>query len=241
MSVRRFSTALLFLTMSLIAILFNNCSGQMQSAESSATEEASETPPPAGSGKLTAKVDSVSTDGRIWGYAQDAYNKQALIKMFFYLDGPVGTGTYVGTITANVPSVGTYAGHYFSYQLPSEWMNGKPHQLYVYGISAKPENLIAPSPLAFAAYMPKAEAVFNQRVSPITSGDCMRCHAWTYRSLFYGPLMNPSPFKGGTATNNRLIRKIGGLEGHGGGNFCPGGLDSGPCAEVQAWWKAEFQ
>jgi len=242
---RRAAYVLLFLSMAWTSLLFNNCAGQLSTIESVEGLETSSQAPPPSSGstpnlQLVARLDSISSDGKAYGYAQNSRDKAKQIKVLFYVNAPVGTGTYVGEATANGNSPGTYTGHYFSFQIPAEFANGKSQKLYVYGVSAKPENLILPSPMTFASYTPKAEAYFNQNIALTTGADCARCHGWSYRSLYFGPLINPTPFGGGTATNNRLIRKVGGLEGHGGGNFCPGGIDTGICANLQAWWHAEF-
>jgi hypothetical protein len=232
----------LFFSFLSITVLFNNCAPSKGGDET--VEEASEPEVEMVkdfSGKLTASFQSVSVDGKAFGYAFDSMNKTAAIKVIFYANGPVGTGVYVGEIVAKESGVGAYAGHYFSYKIPAELANGKTQSLYAYGHEAKPEYLIGKAPKTFISYSPKAEAYFNQYIGPFVNSSCKSCHTWNYQSLFYGPLMSPSPTAGGTKTNNKFIRKMSGLEGHNGGQFCSAGVNSDICVNIQAWWQLEFQ
>lgn len=233
---------LLFLSFSSLTILFNNCAPNNGPAdESNVTAESSVELVTDFSGKLTANFQYVSTDGKAWGYALDSVNKTQAIKVIFYANGPVGTGTYAGEIVAKESGVGTYAGHYYAFKVPAELANGKTQKLYAYGHEAKPEYLIKPSPVTFVSYSPKAEEFFNANMKPFIDNNCARCHSWTYQAAFFGPLMTPLPINGGTATTNRLIRKLSGLDGHSGGTFCNGGINVGICTTIQAWWAQEFQ
>ncbi len=225
--------------------LFNNCAGH-KAEVTEETSSASSTPVVTSttfSGKLAANIQYVSTDGRAWGYASDAVNKSSILKVLFYANGPVGTGTYVGEAPANQAGAGTNQGHYFSFKVPVELANGKSQQLYAYAHEAKAANLIPGSPVSFYSYTPKAEAYFNQNIAPYVANNCYRCHGatWNYRNLYFGPLINPLPANGGTASNNRIIKKMAGLEGHAGGVFCTNGANMDFCASVQGWWQAEFQ
>ena len=223
--------------------LFTNCAAPMESEpETQVTAAESNVEVVADfSGKLTANLQYVSTDGKAWGYALDSVNKDKAIKVIFYANGPVGTGTYAGEIIAKEVGVGANQGHYFSFKVPADLANGKTQKLWAYGHEAIAANLIKPSPISFVSYTPKAEPYFNTNIAPYVNSQCVRCHTWTYTAAFYGPLMNALPLNGGTATNNKLIRKLSGLEGHSGGQFCTGGVNSGICTSIQAWWTAEFQ
>jgi len=53
-------------------------------------------------------------------------------------------------------------------------------------------------------------------------------------------LSNALKAKGGTALNNDLIKTAANISFHSGGNRCPGGLNLGVCAQIQAWWNQEF-
>jgi hypothetical protein len=227
------------------SVLFNNCAGN-KAEESGETSQAS-TPPVTAtsfSGKLSANLQYVSSDGRAWGYATDSVNKSSILKVLFYANGPVGTGTYLGQVAAKENGVGTYAGHYFTFKVPPELANGQPQKIYAYAHEAKAAYLISPSPLTFTSYTPKAEAYFTANVWPYIANNCTRCHVgetWSYKNMYFGPLINPLPSNGGTATNNKIIKKMAGLEGHAGGTFCTNGVNADFCANVQNWWRAEFQ
>lgn len=245
MKARHSGYIVVFLSFLSISVLFNNCApskeqepGAEVSAASAETEVELVTD---FSGKLTANFQYVSTDGRAFGYALDSVNKTKAIKVIFYADGPVGTGTLVGEIVAKESGVGANAGHYFSFKVPAAFAAGKSQKLWAYGHEAKPENLIKPSPVTYVAYSPKAESYFNTNLAPFINTNCTRCHTWTYQAAFFGPFMNPLPLNAGTtAVSNRLIRKMSGLEGHSGGQFCQG-VNDGICMNLQAWWTAEFK
>lgn len=236
---------ILFLSFSSITVLFNNCAPNKDepAAVEASNSEASVEVVTDFSGKLTANFQYVTTDGKAWGYAYDTLNKTKALKVIFYAGGPVGTGKYVGELIAKEAGVGANAGHYFSYKIPAEFSNGKPQKMWAYGHEATAANLIKPSPITFASYTPKAEDFFNANIKPFIQSNCTQCHTWTYSAAFYGPLMNalPPPSGTGTATTNKLIRKMAGLEGHNGGVFCTGGVTAGICPQIQAWWNAEFQ
>lgn len=243
MRARHYWYFILFLSFSSTTVLFNNCAGSHPDGEAGAAAEVESTMEVVTefSGKMTASFQYVSLDGKAWGYALDSQDKTKALKVFFYADGPVGTGRYVGEIVAKEGGVGANAGHYFSFKVPADIANGKYQKLWAYGHEAKVENLIKPSPITFVSYFPKAEAFYNQNVAPFISSQCARCHGWNYGALMYGPLLNSTPITGGTALNNKLIRKVSGGEGHNGGNFCSAGVNTGFCASLQAWWAAEFQ
>lgn len=247
MKVRHSWYVLLFLSFISMTTLFNNCAPPPNRPEDSVSDENTEETESNAevitvfSGKLTASFQYVSTDGKASGYALDAEDKSKVLRVVFYANGPVGTGIYAGEAVAKVNGVGAYVGHYFTFQVPPELANGKSQKLYAYGHEARPEYLIKPSPVSFVSYTPKAEDYFNTNIAPFISQNCTGCHTWTYKAAFYGPLMNALPTAGGTATNNRLIKKMSGLESHTGGVFCTSGVNSGICPSLQTWWTKEFQ
>lgn len=244
MKARKFWYSILFISFLSTTVLFNNCAGEQPAADSndqSSTGEPQMEVVTDFSGKLTAKFEYVSTDGKTWGYALDTKDKTKALKVLFYAGGPVGTGTYVGEIVANIAGVGTNAGHYFTFKVPSTLANGAYQKLWAYGHEAKTENLIAGSPVQFVSYTPKAEAYYNQNIAPFIATNCTSCHSWTYASLYYAPLMNPLPVNpASVASGNRLIQKMSGGTGHNGGQFCTS-ASTGVCANLQAWWTQEFR
>ncbi len=235
---------ILLLSIGSTSVLFTNCApnnDEPAAAVQASTAEANVDVVTDFSGKLTASFQYVSTDGKAWGYAYDTVNKTKALKVIFYAGGPVGTGTYAGELIAKEQGVGANAGHYFSYQVPAELSNGKTQKMWAYAHEPVAANLIKPSPVTFVSYTPKAEPFFNANIKSFIQSNCTQCHTWTYSAAFYGPLMNALPINGGTATTNKLIRKMAGLEGHAGGVFCTGGVTAGICPQLQAWWTAEFQ
>lgn len=228
-------------------ILFTNCS---QKKEDEATNASVYDPLDVGSsfsGQVNGNIQIVSKLGEVFGYALDPGNPTATIRVIFYVDGPVGTGQYAGEVQANVTSYGTYAGHYYSFKLPAAFADGRNHTLYAYGYDDQSNymlynNLNQRGGFAYQAYTPRAEAVFNEQIRTFVQSSCTSCHGtfWAYNSLYTGPLTNPTPLSGGTATSNLFIRKMSGLTSHGGGTFCSGGVNSGICSEIQRWWNAEF-
>jgi hypothetical protein len=192
------------------------------------------------SGQLVSDLQYVSSLGEVWGYAYDPQNKSGSLKIIFYVDGPVGVGQYAGETQANVQSVGPNAGHFFSYKLPSQFADSRARYVVAYAVEARSEYTLYPGAIQYTAFTPKAEAFYNQNISGFIQSSCTRCHSWNYMQLFAGPLMKPKPGGGGTASNNTLINKISGAVGHNGGSFCSGGVNSGICAQLQNWWRAEF-
>lgn len=236
MKARHLRYIVLFLLMSTSAFLFNNCA---QPAEETAPSEAEVVLATEIVGKLSAKLEFVGSDGIAYGYAVDSGNKASILRVLFYVGGPIGTGVLIGETAAKIKSAGIHAGHYFSFQVPEQYATGTAQKLFVYAHKAEAKYLVAPGEFIFVSFIPKAEEYFNQNVVPHL-GACTRCHEWTIRHLFYGPLLTPSPLGGGSQTNNRFFRKMSGLEGHNGGNFCTSGTNTGLCAAIQAWWRAEF-
>lgn len=242
MKVRQIWYVFLFVSFVTTTVFFNNCApgkGEDSSVETDTEQQANLVTN--FSGKLTASFTTVYSDGKAYGYALDSMDRSKVIKVIFYANGPVGTGTYVGEVVAKEIGVGANAGHYFTYKLPAAFANGTQQKLWAYGHEARAEYLINKTPVTYVAYTSKAEPYYNANIAPFIATNCARCHTWNHANLFGGPLITPTPYNGGTATNNRLIRKMAGLEGHSGGRFCAGGVNDGICANLQVWWMQEFQ
>lgn len=242
MNVRKIWYLFLFISFITTTTFFNNCSpgsGTDEAATDQSSEQQVEMVTDF-SGKLTSRFDSVSSDGKTYGYAYDTMNKKQVIKVIFYAGGPVGTGTYVGETIAKEAGVGANAGHYFSYKVPAAYADGTAKVMYAYAHEARPEYQLSGSPKTYTAYTPKAETFYNANIAPTINSQCVSCHSWTISALYYAPLMTPSKASGGSATNNKFIRKMSGAEGHNGGVFCNGGINSGLCASIQSWWTQEF-
>ena len=108
--------------------------------------------------------DGVESTGFAWGWSLDPDNANSSIAIHFYIDGPAGTGTYIGQVVANtarpdVNSVTGYPGdHGFGYQIPIQYLNGQTHSLYAYGIDTGGDanTLLGGSPKTFTITSPNA-------------------------------------------------------------------------------------
>lgn len=240
MPARRMTIGLIFIALSSLAVLFNNCAKHSSDTSSPSTEVATATEIV---GPILSGIRLTTMDGKIQGWAMDKGKKDSILRVLFYLNGDAKTGTYVGETAANVRQPGTYEGHYFSFQVSSDLLDGKSHPVYIYVHNAKDENLVYPAPYGVVGYKPKGPAYYNQNIAPfINSNNCVRCHqtAWTYEALF-DSLATPYPISGATSTTNNFYRKMAGTTGHNGGVFCNAGTNASFCPNIEAWWRAEFQ
>jgi hypothetical protein len=180
--------------------------------------------------------------GKVSGWAREAHNAAGVVSVYVFADGNAATGVALGSVIANQPGPGgAHGGHYFVYQLPDNWRDGKRHTLYAYASSAVEANLLTGSAQTFVAYLPRAEGEFyyNQTLLPLLHARCAPCHAPSYLDN-YKFLVTPTPLDGGSALNNTLINKPSGAVAHFGGNLC-GDKNSAPCLQMQQWWKLEFE
>ncbi len=246
-SMKIFSLALLFTTQ---ILFFNNCGGPSfetptPSSLPNEEDDSSNLPSNIGtvpSAKIVSDFQYISNSGVASGYAYDANNPSKAIKVLFYIDGPVGVGKYVGETLANLKNIGVNDGHYFTFQIPPAYANGKEYVLYAYGVSAIQKNILKPNFLEYMAFTPKAEAIFNQQIAGFVQTNCTKCHNWDYQGLYWGALLYPLPSMGGSATANTFIKKMSGQTKHTGGVFCANNnVNTGICSEIQRWWNAEFK
>lgn len=106
-------------------------------------------------------LDGVNPNGRVWGWALDPDAPSSPITVRFYLDGPAGSGTFIGEVTADSarPDVNERVGysgdHGYVFNIPSTVPSGI-HSLYVYGIdSAGGENrLLSGAPKTTSLALP---------------------------------------------------------------------------------------
>ncbi len=246
-SMKIFSLSQLFATQ---VLFFNNCGGpafESRTMSSIANDEEDETNLPSdigtvSSAKIVSDFQYISSSGVASGYAYDANIPAKAIKVLFYIDGPVGVGKYIGETLANLKNIGVNDGHYFTFQIPPAYANGKEFVLYAYGVSAIQKNILKPNFLEYMAFTPKAEAIFSQQIAGFVQTNCTKCHKWDYQSLYWSPLLYPLPSLGGSATTNTLIKKMSGQIKHSGGVFCANNnVNTGICSEIQRWWNAEFK
>jgi hypothetical protein len=199
-------------------------------------------PPPAGAGQV-GRITDVTSLGRVYGYAFDPQNSAVFVQVNFYIDGPKGTGTSIGSTMANKPGDdGNQPGdHSFSLDLPEAYRNGKAREIFAYALIGNEEKAISSVGYKYTAYSftQAGRDFYNANVQG-RMGGCGGCHTISYEQQFYS-MIAPSPAKGGTATNNQLINKAAQTNGasHGGGQSC-GNPNASPCAEFQRWWQVEF-
>ncbi len=197
------------------------------------------------SGARIGRVLEVTAGGKVLGWAANPKNLDEQVMVKFYVGGPKGTGTDAGSAMAfvNAEDEGTPGFHGFSAELPALHRNGKPNTLFVYATIEGTEQLLNESGTAYTAWAPTAagQAYFTGTVLPALNS-CAPCHGAKNYNGYYASLFIQPPNKGGTASNNELINKMGGLNGvtHSGGNSCGGNANGGPCALVQTWWQMEF-
>ncbi|MBM4355270.1 MAG: hypothetical protein FJ109_16040, partial [Deltaproteobacteria bacterium] len=86
-------------------------------------------------------LDGVWPEGLAVGWAIDPDAPGSAVSMHFYLDGPYGTGAWLGMASANLPrpdvnaATGLSGDHGFSFVLPATAKDGNPHTLYAYAIN----------------------------------------------------------------------------------------------------------
>jgi FG-GAP repeat len=116
-------------------------------------------------------MDTIDGNGVISGWAADKDVPSQSIMVHFYIDAPVGQGTYIGGTTANIsrPDVNTAVGitgnHGYRWTLPTQYRNGTPRKIHVYAIddsgkSANPQ----------LSYSPRYYSVASNQVRSVGSG-----------------------------------------------------------------------
>lgn len=199
-------------------------------------------PPPTANLALYGSISYSNANGEIGGIAANPANTAQTVSLSFYVGGPKGQGTMVGSTMANIAIFDpNYPNKGFRFQLPAAYLNGRVQTVYAYGSTATvSEILMNNSSYMLAAYPVSANGRQTYFDAPGTVGaTCTRCHQFPY-SEGYDMLANPQRAFGGTATNNNLYKyafNVGNV--HSGGNIC-GQANSGVCATIQAWWNLEF-
>lgn len=83
-----------------------------------------------------------ATGDYTYGWACDADDFSAALDIHFYLDGPYGSGTFVGFTRADqsrsdlAALCGGYAAHFFNWNYPANIRDGRTHTIYAYAINA---------------------------------------------------------------------------------------------------------
>ena len=120
-------------------------------------------PPPSGGHDPKGRLDSVQTSGVATGWACDPDSYAAAIESRFYVDGPPGTGAFLGSATAGLTreaAVGDACGgtrnHGFEFTLPASVRDGATHSLYAYAVNVGDGSnaQLAGSPMSFQITAP---------------------------------------------------------------------------------------
>lgn len=190
---------------------------------------------------------SVAMDtGAVSGWAKDSDTPSQSTYIEFYVDGPMGSGTFAGTLQASAPRSFPQGPYGFTFQIPMNFRDAKIHKLYAYSIDTTTSVRAAlnDSPGNFAVGTNTTGLnYFNNSVKPTFQSYCTSCHGSMDSYISYKErLINPTdPSKSNviSATENSLFDRAHGLS-HGGGNRCAGGLNAAPCSILSQWWMLEF-
>jgi hypothetical protein len=91
---------------------------------------------------INGNLEGVSPSAVVSGWVFDAGASSQSIWAHLYLDGPYPAGVFITGVLANIPrpdvnsDYGITGNHGFSVTLPTWVRDGKPHKLYVYGVSS---------------------------------------------------------------------------------------------------------
>jgi hypothetical protein len=193
---------------------------------------------------LVGRLSQVTPLGEVSGYAVASDDTTLALEVELHVDlGTASAESKTPALTLMADQGGEDAGyegtHAFRGQLPPALRDGKVHELTAW-VEKDGKKLPIGAPLAFAAYTPKAagRTYFQNTVAPALEARCSSCHVVQYEQQ-YGSLINPPPYKGGTAQLNEMINRPAGGDAHPGGNLC-GSKAGSPCNLLATWWGLEF-
>jgi Bacterial Ig domain/Galactose oxidase, central domain len=171
----------------------------------------SPTPTPSTSSGRTpvGYLDGIDANGIAsgWTYDPDASSQNNTVQI--YADGPAGSGTLIGALTATAPrldvnsALGISGDHGFTFSIPANLKDGKQHQLYAYGIdltgdanfllNGSPKSFIfgsisstpAPTPAPTLTSAPTPTSTVNATTGDATcyGGLCLPQKTWIARGL----------------------------------------------------------
>lgn len=120
-------------------------------------------------------LDSVNTtNGNASGWSFDPDNSSASNTVHFYIDGPAGSGTYIGQAAADLPRPDINAAysisgnHGFEFTIPTQYLDGTQHTIYAYGIDiagGDPNSHLQGSPKTFVPSSPAVIPSLNRSVT----------------------------------------------------------------------------
>lgn len=207
---------------------------------------------PTGSGGTATfgRVSGAGYDGVVYGWAADPDVAGTAMAVEFYSGGPRGTGTLIGSTTANLfnfspEKSGNVA---YRYTLPDTLRNRVAQTIYIYGADINTPGTyheLTGSPVTVTAYIPRSasQTYWTNNVVPYVNGRCTSCHSiseFQYDVAFQSYMLEVPPHLGGTATSNRFYKKMMGIESHRGGSPCNGNAAAQPCNFLTSTWNQEF-
>jgi hypothetical protein len=109
------------------------------------------------SGSPMGKFETVGTDRILRGWTLDPSNPNASNSVSFYINGPMGSGTLIGTVSASIvrpdvnASTGLPGNHGYEFTVPSQYHDGLNHVVYAYGqdLGSDPVTMLQDSPKVF--------------------------------------------------------------------------------------------
>lgn len=117
-------------------------------------------------------LDSIDANGNALGWSADPDRPQEPNQIHFYIDGPAGTGTYIGAVTTDFvwPGVPYPGPHGYRFSIPAQYRDGQQHTLYAYGIdlSGDHSKLLDGNPKTFNLSLNVASVTFEE-IAPATS------------------------------------------------------------------------
>ena len=126
-------------------------------------------------------IDVIDGNGNVLGWTFDPDQSSNSNGIDFYIDGPVGSGTFAGTditdgLRPDINSIyGITGNHAYAFRIPDNFRNGQQHSIYAYGIdlddsSNASKALLGSSPKTFTL------TVANPTCSaPLTETQTLSC------------------------------------------------------------------
>lgn len=100
--------------------------------------------PAAANAKPTGQMAGVTADGNLYGWATDSSDPSMAVKVQLFIDKKPGAkGAVAVDVICNLARVGVEGKHAFSYQVPAQYRDGKPHQVWAVAADlTDPDNVV---------------------------------------------------------------------------------------------------
>lgn len=191
-----------------------------------------------GDGALSlGRIDGVSKQGTINGWAGNSGAATTILAVRFYLDADNKTGSKFADVMANLSGRDNdiEGDHAFSVPIPEVMIDNKAHKLYGYVVNNGVEVPLSGSPFSYAAYKPKGAAVGTQYAN--AGFGCQgTCHQFNYNNRW--AVMLGDGTGGWSSTNNSLYNKL--ISGQHGGPALCANAQAAMCVAVKTWFTQEF-